>query len=173
MDDKRIVQFRDFGLGNISVDSFVFGISRGGDLNWLERAFFVDKIRHIVDQFPKFNVTVFDYDSTIYDLILGVKVTMINLLMAIGLSVDFSAHICYHFDILQEKQKGIQTESPIKNIKIFEQKEIEKRIEQILEVVGRPMLEAVISTIICIFPLFFISIEIIASFARTVLFLGD
>ncbi|CAK5075894.1 unnamed protein product [Meloidogyne enterolobii] len=227
MDDKRIVQFSDFGLGNISVESFVFGISRGGDLNWLERAFFVDKIRNIVDQFPKFNVTVFDYDSTIYDLILGVKtemlkavfvtltcmalicffviptlrctgiatfsvlsisytllgtlgwcgqdidpVTMINLLMAIGLSVDFSAHICYHFDILQEKQKEIQTESPIKNIKIFEQKEIEKRIEQILEVVGRPMLEAVISTIICIFPLFFISIEIIASFARTVLFLG-
>nr|CAD2202637.1 unnamed protein product [Meloidogyne enterolobii] len=227
MDDKRIVQFRDFGLGNISVDSFVFGISRGGDLNWLERAFFVDKIRNIVDQFPKFNVTVFDYDSTIYDLILGVKtemlkavfvtltcmalicffviptlrctgiatfsvlsisytllgtlgwcgqdidpVTMINLLMAIGLSVDFSAHICYHFDILQEKQKEIQTESPMKNIKIFEQKELEKRIEQILEVVGRPMLEAVISTIICIFPLFFISIEIIASFARTVLFLG-
>uniref|UniRef100_A0A914LAQ0 Uncharacterized protein n=1 Tax=Meloidogyne incognita TaxID=6306 RepID=A0A914LAQ0_MELIC len=226
MDDKRIVQFRDFGLGNISVDSFVFGISRGGDLNWLERAFFVDKIRHIVDLFPKFNVTVFDYDSTIYDLILGVKtemlkavfvtltcmalicffviptlrctgiatfsvlsisytllgtlgwsgqnidpVTMINLLMAIGLSVDFSAHICYHFDILQEKQK-VQTESPIKNIKIFEEKEIEKRIEQILKVVGRPMLEAVISTIICIFPLFFISIEIIASFARTVLFLG-
>uniref|UniRef100_A0A915M184 Uncharacterized protein n=1 Tax=Meloidogyne javanica TaxID=6303 RepID=A0A915M184_MELJA len=73
MDDKRIVQFRDFGLGNISVDSFVFGISRGGNLNWLERAFFVDKIRNIVDQFPKFNVTVFDYDSTIYDLILGVK----------------------------------------------------------------------------------------------------
>nr|CAD2200595.1 unnamed protein product [Meloidogyne enterolobii] len=227
MDDKRIVQFRDFGLGNISVDSFVFGISRGGNLNWLERAFFVDKIRNIVDQFPKFNVTVFDYDSTIYDLILGVKtemlkavfvtltcmalicffvipklrctiiatfsvlsisytllgtlgwcgqdidpVTMINLLMAIGLSVDFSAHICYHFDILQEKQKEIQTKSPIKNIKIFEQKEIEKRIEHILEVVGRPMLEAVISTIICIFPLFFISIEIIASFARTVLFLG-
>nr|CAD2179819.1 unnamed protein product [Meloidogyne enterolobii] len=227
MDDKRIVQFRDFGLGNISVDSFVFGISRGGDLNWLERAFFVDKIRNIVDQFPKFNVSVFDYDSTIYDLILGVKtemlkavfvtltcmalicffviptlrctgiatfsvlsisytllgtlgwcgqdidpVTMINLLMAIGLSVDFSAHICYHFDILQEKQIEIQIESPIKNIKIFEQKEIEKRIEQILEVVGRPMLEAVISTIICIFPLFFISIEIIASFARTVLFLG-
>ncbi|CAK5079996.1 unnamed protein product [Meloidogyne enterolobii] len=227
MDDKRIVQFRDFGLGNISVDSFVFGISRGGDLNWLERAFFVDKIRNIVDQFPKFNVTVFDYDSTIYDLILGVKtemlkavfvtltcmalicffviptlrctaiatfsvlsisytllgtlgwcgqdidpVTMINLLMAIGLSVDFSAHICYHFDVLQEKQKEIQTESPIKNIKIFEQKELEKRIEQILEIVGRPMLEAVISTIICIFPLFFISIEIIASFARTVLFLG-
>uniref|UniRef100_A0A914MJB7 Uncharacterized protein n=1 Tax=Meloidogyne incognita TaxID=6306 RepID=A0A914MJB7_MELIC len=75
MDDKRIVQLRDFGLGNISVDSFVFGISRGGDLNWLERAFFVDKIRNIVDQFPKFNVTVFDYDSTIYDLILGVKIS--------------------------------------------------------------------------------------------------
>uniref|UniRef100_A0A1I8BQY0 SSD domain-containing protein n=1 Tax=Meloidogyne hapla TaxID=6305 RepID=A0A1I8BQY0_MELHA len=76
MADKRIVQFKDYGLGNISVESFVFGISRGGNLNWLERAFFVDKIRHIVDQFPKFNVTVFDYDSTIYDLILGVKVEL-------------------------------------------------------------------------------------------------
>ena len=45
-----------------------------GALNWHERAFFVDKIRQIVDKFPKFNITVFDYDSTIYDLILGVKV---------------------------------------------------------------------------------------------------
>ena len=105
MDDKRIVQFRDFGLLVLILFSyqktlfkeeiyllivlfseFPVGVSKliysilyfswiiKGDLNWLERAFFVDKIRNIVDQFPKFNVTVFDYDSTIYDLILGVKV---------------------------------------------------------------------------------------------------
>ncbi|VDK56526.1 unnamed protein product [Cylicostephanus goldi] len=115
-----------------------------GDLDWNLRAKKIDSMRKIIDQYPQFQTSLFDYDSTIYDLIIAVKdelikavlitfacmtlacafmipsltgasiatvsmlsisftllgilalwgqsldpVTMINVLMAIGLSVDF------------------------------------------------------------------------------------
>ncbi|KIH65201.1 hypothetical protein ANCDUO_04477 [Ancylostoma duodenale] len=81
---------------------------------------------------------------------------MINVLMAIGFSVDFSkfsAHVCYHFHIGQ--RDGI----------LMNPKE---RVTKILRAVGRPMVEASLSTLICMFPLFFVPVYIIVAFAKTV-----
>lgn len=34
----------------------------------------IDSIRKIIDEYPVFQTSLFDYDSTIYDLIIAVKV---------------------------------------------------------------------------------------------------
>ncbi|KAK5985722.1 hypothetical protein GCK32_012621 [Trichostrongylus colubriformis] len=44
-----------------------------GDLDWNKRAMNVDKVRKIIDSYPQFRTSLFDYDSTIYDLIITVK----------------------------------------------------------------------------------------------------
>ncbi|CAJ0950679.1 unnamed protein product, partial [Mesorhabditis belari] len=176
--------------------------------DWNRRAEIIKKTRHFVDGYPKFETTLFDYDATIYDIIISVKseliqavvvtfscmsiistlsipelfgasiastsmlsitgcmlgflslwgcgldpIVMINVLMAIGFSVDFSAHICYHHH--KARRSGIR--------------ESEKaRLQRIMESVGRPMIEAGFSTILCMLPLFFINIYAIISFAKTV-----
>ncbi|VDM70475.1 unnamed protein product [Strongylus vulgaris] len=78
---------------------------------------------------------------------------MINVLMAIGLSVDYSAHVCYHYHLGQ--RDGL-----LLNAK--------ERITKILRAVGRPMAEASLSTLICMLPLFFVPVYIIVAFAKTV-----
>ncbi|PIO76834.1 hypothetical protein TELCIR_01079 [Teladorsagia circumcincta] len=44
-----------------------------GELDWNKRAMKIDKIRKIIDDYPQFRTSLFDYDSTIYDLIITVK----------------------------------------------------------------------------------------------------
>ncbi|KAI1727831.1 patched family domain-containing protein [Ditylenchus destructor] len=210
--DKNVVLFHK-NENRVIIDQFVFVLICHGRRSWHKRAFFVDSVREKVDRYSQFNVTVFDYDSTIYDLIITVKpemaksvlttwacmalvcfaivphlkytgvatlsvlsiaftllgalgwwkldldpVTMINVIMAIGFSVDFSAHICYHY-------------YKLRNDLSFSSQD-HARLTEILNVVGRPMLEAASSTIICMFPLFFISIYVIGSFAKTVVCVG-
>ncbi|KAI1720216.1 patched family domain-containing protein [Ditylenchus destructor] len=210
--DKNVVLFHK-NENQVIIDQFVFVLICHGRRSWHQRAFFVDSVREKVDRYSQFNVTVFDYDSTIYDLIITVKpemakavlttwacmalvcfaivphlkytgiatlsvlsiaftllgalgwwkldldpVTMINVIMAIGFSVDFSAHICYHYYKLRNDQSFPAQDHA--------------RLTEILNVVGRPMLEAASSTIICMFPLFFISIYVIGSFAKTVVCVG-
>jgi hypothetical protein len=74
-----------------------------------------------------------------------VQVTMINVLMAIGFSVDFSAHICYHFDKQQEKRwKRMNRTTAIASkltADVGDKEEQQRQIEQILNAIGRPMLE--------------------------------
>ncbi|EYC42789.1 hypothetical protein Y032_0518g2822 [Ancylostoma ceylanicum] len=205
--DKNIVQYETVNgtIGKVWMNYIV--ICRG-DLDWNRRAMKIDKMRKIIDQYPQFQTSLFDYDSTIYDLIITVKdelikavlitfvcmtlacafmipsltgaslatlsmlsisfsllgflalwgqdldpVTMINVLMAIGFSVDFSAHVCYHFHIGQ--RDGI-----LMNAK--------EQVTKILRAVGRPMVEASLSTLICMVPLFFVPVYIIVAFAKTV-----
>jgi hypothetical protein len=59
----------------VIIESFVFVVVFSGEKNWHQRAFFVEEIRNIIDEYPQFNTTVFDYDATIFDLIITVKVT--------------------------------------------------------------------------------------------------
>lgn len=51
----------------------MFVIVFSGERNWHERAWFVEEVRNLIDKYPQFNVSVFDYDSTIFDLLLTVK----------------------------------------------------------------------------------------------------
>jgi len=198
------------------VDTFVFLVIYRGSNDWNERAHFHNDIREIVDRYPQFNTTVFDYDGTIYDLIITVKVelakavlitlasmavvcffvipdlkhtglailnvvsicftmlgalgwwgldydpvTMITMLMAIGYSVDYSAHICYHHYRIKHKLNAGESSGSSHGGKPVEQ------MNHILNAVGRPMLEAASSTFICMLPLFFVRIYIVGSFAKT------
>ncbi|CAJ0607839.1 unnamed protein product [Cylicocyclus nassatus] len=205
--DVNIVQYN---MTNGTVDSALMNyiVICRGDLDWNLRATKIDRMRKIIDEYPQFQTSLFDYDSTIYDLIIAVKdelikavlitfacmtlacafmipsltgasiatlsmlsisftllgilalwgqsldpVTMINVLMAIGLSVDFSAHVCYHYHLGQ--RDGLLLKA-------------DERITKILRAVGRPMAEASLSTLICMFPLFFVPVYIIVAFAKTV-----
>ncbi|CAI4221143.1 unnamed protein product [Auanema sp. JU1783] len=205
--DKKIIQFHREN-NSVVMDGINYIVICKGSLDWNIRAGRIDQTRHIIDEYPQFNTTLFDYDSTIYDLIITVKyelfkavlltfvcmaiacgfmipslgaasiatvsmlsisysllgwlsiwgqdmdpVTMINVLMAIGFSVDFSAHVCYHYHI--HRHQDIKMDK-------------KEQIEQILKSVGRPMIEASLSTLICMLPLFFVPVYIIESFARTV-----
>uniref|UniRef100_A0AC34GNV0 Patched domain containing 3 n=1 Tax=Panagrolaimus sp. ES5 TaxID=591445 RepID=A0AC34GNV0_9BILA len=89
-------------------------------------------------------------------------VTMINVLMAIGFSVDFCAHVCYHYF----KYCNKTFDSVPKNIWDCQ------RLYLIMKSVGRPTLEAALSTMICMIPLFFIDVYIVQCFAKTVVCVG-
>lgn len=205
--DKAIVHYEDKN-GSVSNIWINYIIICRGDLDWNKRAMKIDSIRKIIDEYPVFQTSLFDYDSTIYDLIIAVKdeltkavaitfacmtaacafmipsftgasvatlsmlsisfsllgflslwgqsldpVTMINVLMAIGFSVDFSAHVCYHYHTSMR-------ECVLLNVN--------ERITKILRAVGRPIFEASLSTLICMSPLFFVPVYIIVAFAKTV-----
>ncbi|GMR39589.1 hypothetical protein PMAYCL1PPCAC_09784 [Pristionchus mayeri] len=177
--------------------------------DWSERARSVDNMRNLLDEYPEFDTSLFDYDGTIYDIVISVKeevvkavtitficmvvacvifipsligasvaafsmlsitftmlgslshwgatldpITMINILLAIGFSVDFSAHICYHF----YKERGNRSS-----------KSLVRRMSEILEAVGKPIFEASLSTFVCVAPLFLLKIYVFNSFAKTVM----
>uniref|UniRef100_A0A1I7SVM0 SSD domain-containing protein n=1 Tax=Bursaphelenchus xylophilus TaxID=6326 RepID=A0A1I7SVM0_BURXY len=180
MEDKNIVLYHKDKDGTVRVDSFVFLIICHGERNWHTRAFFVDEMRSLIDSYPQFQASVFDYDATIFDLIITAKVTLIgalgwwgqdmdpvtmtNVLMAIGFSVDFSAHICYHY-FKQERSDarlGLKTD----------QKDLIYRLTAVFAHVGRPTFEAASSTMICMLPLFTVQMYVIGSFAKTVMCVG-
>ncbi len=56
------------------MDSFIFFVVCRGLGGWHQRAFFVHSIRTLLEKYPQFNATLFDYDATIFDLITTVKV---------------------------------------------------------------------------------------------------
>ncbi|KIH58414.1 patched family protein [Ancylostoma duodenale] len=75
--DKNIVQYETVNgtIGQVWMNYIV--ICRG-DLDWNRRAMKIDKMRKIIDQYPQFQTSLFDYDSTIYDLIITVKDELIK-----------------------------------------------------------------------------------------------
>ena len=58
------------------IDLINFVVVCQGRPSWSERAVYVEKTRQILVDFPQFNITLFDYDGTIYDLIITVKVAV-------------------------------------------------------------------------------------------------
>ncbi|CAB3400636.1 unnamed protein product [Caenorhabditis bovis] len=76
-------------------------------------------------------------------------VVMAAVLMSIGLSVDFIAHVAYHFQLTHRKEmkNGEVIKIPLKG-------SIE-RLEHTLAAVAWPMIQAGVSTICCILPLLF------------------
>lgn len=65
-----------------------------GEKNWHQRATFIEEIRNIIDQYPEFNTTVFDYDATIFDLILTVEAEMLK---AVLVTLACMTIVCFVF----------------------------------------------------------------------------
>ncbi|KAK6045283.1 hypothetical protein COOONC_17212 [Cooperia oncophora] len=89
-------------------------------------------------------------------------IVMACLLMTIGMSVDYIAHVAYHFqvDTRTEFEKGqivkIRMGSP------------RQRLEHTLRTVGWPMIQAGLSTVCCIFPLTFVQTYSSAVFTASI-----
>lgn len=80
-------------------------------------------------------------------------VTLCAVLMSIGMSVDFTAHICYHLQ-LKKRQKicnGVIIEMPLNTSR--------DKLYNTINSVAWPMSQAGISTIICVLPLIFLRVH--------------
>ncbi|KAK0405140.1 hypothetical protein QR680_017819 [Steinernema hermaphroditum] len=77
-------------------------------------------------------------------------VTMAAVLMSIGMSVDFTAHVSYHYQLTNRKEyrNGRVVKIPIKGA--------HEKLEHTLQQVGWPMIQAGLSTIVCVLPLLFL-----------------
>lgn len=86
-------------------------------------------------------------------------VTTVAVLMSIGLSVDFTAHVSYHYQLTNRRE--------IRNKKIVKIpiKGPHEKLQHTLESVGWPMIQAGASTIMCVLPLIFLQ-----SYSPTVFF---
>ncbi|VDM95083.1 unnamed protein product [Thelazia callipaeda] len=117
---------------------------------WSNRAVYVDACRTVVHKYPQFNATV-------YDDLVGLlswwgadmdPVTMIGVLIGMGLSVDYTAHTAHKFYI----SVGTPRE----------------RIEQTFQEISAAMIQASISTVLCMLPLAFVATYTILILAKTV-----
>uniref|UniRef100_A0A1I7VPP3 SSD domain-containing protein n=2 Tax=Loa loa TaxID=7209 RepID=A0A1I7VPP3_LOALO len=77
-------------------------------------------------------------------------VTTVAVLMSIGLSVDFTAHVSYHYQLTNRRE--------IRNKKIVKIpiKGPHEKLQHTLESVGWPMIQAGASTVMCVLPLVFL-----------------
>ncbi|TKR58407.1 hypothetical protein L596_029855 [Steinernema carpocapsae] len=77
-------------------------------------------------------------------------VTMAAVLMSIGMSVDFTAHVSYHYQLTNRKEyrNGRVVKIPMNGP--------HEKLEHTLQQVGWPMIQAGLSTIVCVLPLLFL-----------------
>lgn len=79
-------------------------------------------------------------------------ITMVDVLMAVGFTVDFTAHVTYHYS------KTGETVATSK----------EKRLFLAFKSVGYPMIQAGFSTAICVVPLLFYDVYMYRTFVKTI-----
>lgn len=77
---------------------------------------------------------------------------MAAVLMSIGLSVDFTAHVSYHYQLLNKKEVR---DGKIVKIQLIGSHD---KLVHTLENVGWPMIQAGLSTVMCILPLVFLQV---------------
>ncbi|EYC38193.1 hypothetical protein Y032_0735g1936 [Ancylostoma ceylanicum] len=88
-------------------------------------------------------------------------VVMIALLMTIGMSVDYIAHVAYHFqrDSRNELKNGISIQVALKSMA--------EKVEHTVLAVAWPMVQAALSTIFCVLPLTFVSVQHTSTFCSS------
>uniref|UniRef100_A0A914E7U3 Membrane transport protein MMPL domain-containing protein n=1 Tax=Acrobeloides nanus TaxID=290746 RepID=A0A914E7U3_9BILA len=89
-------------------------------------------------------------------------VTMAAVLMSIGLSVDFTAHVSYHYQLLNKKEVR---DGKIVKIQLIGSHD---KLVHTLENVGWPMIQAGLSTVMCILPLVFLQSYAPIVFVKTI-----
>jgi predicted RND superfamily exporter protein len=89
-------------------------------------------------------------------------VTLCAVLMSIGMSVDFTAHVSYHFQLRKraEIRAGKVYKVPLANRR--------EKLYYTLQAIGWPMTQAGISTVICVLPLILLQNYIPAVFFKTI-----
>uniref|UniRef100_A0A0K0DTA2 SSD domain-containing protein n=1 Tax=Strongyloides stercoralis TaxID=6248 RepID=A0A0K0DTA2_STRER len=206
----------DYVTGN-PIKSFWFLVAYHNIDNWDDRIDIMLKWRNIADNYPYFNVTVWEANGMFVDQMLSLKTVTIQttvvtllcmtivcaifiqnpiavlfavlsiasicigvlgflswwhldldpvslgaVLMSIGMSVDFTAHVCYHFQLKNKKIfKGTQiTKEPIKNTK--------EKLYHTIDSVAWPMMQGGISTVLCVMPLICLKDYIPLVFFKTI-----
>ncbi|VDK44810.1 unnamed protein product [Anisakis simplex] len=88
--------------------------------------------------------------------------TLCAILMSIGMSVDFTAHVSYHYQLRKMKQYRDNriVKVPLKNSR--------EKLEYTLESVAWPMMQAGLSTVTCVLPLIFLQNYIPLVFVKTI-----
>ncbi|GMS83843.1 hypothetical protein PENTCL1PPCAC_6018, partial [Pristionchus entomophagus] len=99
-------------------------------------------------------------------------VALISTLMSIGFSVDYSAHVCYHYfahasEELKEHEKEANKFSGSERVR-----RSKLRLLYTLQGVGWPVLQSGISTLFGMIPLIFIRAYVVAVFWKTVILVG-
>ncbi|RCN48704.1 patched family protein [Ancylostoma caninum] len=169
--------------------SFSFMVLGKGMAEWANRAHFVQGVRQVLAEHPRWNATLFDGDSAVLSLILTVgndligsitatvacmagicllfvnnriglvgllswwgadldPVTQVDVLLATGFSVDYTAHVAYQF----YRCRGSAVE----------------RVASSLGEMAAPMIQAGLSTFLCMLPLIFVPTYAIVAFAKTI-----
>ncbi|KAK6040605.1 hypothetical protein COOONC_21890 [Cooperia oncophora] len=113
-------------------------------------------------------------------------VSLISILMSVGFSVDYSAHVCYHYfahaaeeernqkdesDSIESGSSG-SNQSINKPLKKSSKEESVKRLLATFHGVGWPVVQSGLSTIIGMLPLMFVRAYVVAVFWKTVLLVG-
>ncbi|VDM82298.1 unnamed protein product [Strongylus vulgaris] len=81
-------------------------------------------------------------------------IVMASLLMTIGMSVDYVAHVAYHYQ-LRYYTKRLEGNS----VRV-EFADAEEKLEYTMNTVAWPMIQAGLSTVSCVLPLLFIAVSI-------------
>uniref|UniRef100_A0A915ELK0 SSD domain-containing protein n=1 Tax=Ditylenchus dipsaci TaxID=166011 RepID=A0A915ELK0_9BILA len=89
-------------------------------------------------------------------------VTLCAVLMSIGMSVDFTAHVSYHFQLTSKReiQMGEIVEVPLVTSR--------DKLFNAIQAIAWPMSQAGLSTVICVLPLIFLQNYIPLVFVKTV-----
>ncbi|CEF66711.1 Sterol-sensing domain and Patched family-containing protein [Strongyloides ratti] len=206
----------DYATGN-PIKSFWFLVAYHNIDNWDDRIDIMLKWRKIADNYPNFNVTVWEANGMFVDQMLSLKTLTIQttivtllcmtivcaifiqnpiavlfavlsiasicigvlgflswwhldldpvslgaVLMSIGMSVDFTAHVCYHFQLKSKKIfKGTQiTKEPMNSTK--------EKLYHTIDSVAWPMMQGGISTVLCVMPLICLKDYIPLVFFKTI-----
>ncbi|XGW08811.1 hypothetical protein V3C99_011265 [Haemonchus contortus] len=115
-------------------------------------------------------------------------VSLISILMSVGFSVDYSAHVCYHYfahaaeeererknevDSVESGSSGSGSSQSInKPLKRSAKEDSARRLLATFHGVGWPVVQSGLSTIIGMLPLLFVKAYVVAVFWKTVLLVG-